>query len=215
MADSLPTAQRVALGYASRTRFACFSSIFALDAHCGHLLRHSKEPMLAQMRLAWWREALARPVEDWPRGNPLFEHLSVWAGEEQALIRLVEGWEYLTGEAPLPAAEFEHFAARRADAFVGLARLIGAQEYASSCRAAAYRWAVADLCQGLTHPEERDHALSIARALDPSPIRLPRALRPLGVLDTLARLAIRRGGGPLFADRHAAAVALRYGLIGR
>jgi phytoene synthase len=63
----------------------------------------TREPVLAQLRLAWWRDRLAEPAENWPRGEPLLAALTCWQGRHGALAGLVDGWEALLGEAPLAA----------------------------------------------------------------------------------------------------------------
>lgn len=213
--ESLPAPQRIALGYAPRRARAAFAAIFALDAHCAHLLRRSSEPMLAQMRLTWWREALGRPAEERAKGSPLLASLAAWDGEEDALAGLVGGWEYLVGAPPLPASDLESFASCRADAFAALSRLLGAGHAAAAAREAARHWALADLVQGLSDPQERAEALGLACRNATPAIRLPRSLRPLAVLDGLARRAIAQGGVPLMSDRTSALVALRIGAFGR
>ena len=46
--------------------------------------------MLGQMRLAWWREALGKPVADRPRGDRVLDAIGQdWAGREAALVAMV------------------------------------------------------------------------------------------------------------------------------
>ena len=212
--ESLPAAQKVALGYAPLRVRPVYAAMFALDVHCAHLLRRASEPMLAQMRLTWWREALGRPADERARGSPLLASLSAWAGEEDALAGLVAGWEYLIGASPLPITDLERFASHRADAFAGLARLLDRGAMAHAARAAGFRWALADLAQGLSDPAERAGVVELAAQTGTAPIRLSANLRPVAVLDGLARRAIARGGAPLLADRISALAALRIGMLG-
>jgi len=55
---SLPTASRLALAYAPAKARLQTLALFALDTRLAGLLRNSSEPMLAQLRLSWWRETL-------------------------------------------------------------------------------------------------------------------------------------------------------------
>ncbi len=213
--DGLPSAQRVALGYADRGTNRLALGLFALDAHCARLLRQSREPMLAQMRLAWWRETLAQAPEARPAGDPLLELLARWAGEEPALVGMVEGWEHLLGAAPLGMADFARFGDGRAGVFAALARLLGMPEAGDHALRAGRRWALADLANHLADGQERQTVLELAAGMAADRIPMPRRLRWLTVLDGLARRSLTRCGAPLLADRMSALVALRLGMIGR
>lgn len=210
---AMTPAQRVALDHADPEANRLALGLFALDAHCARLVRQSREPMLAQMRLAWWRETLAQAPSARPAGDPLLDLLAHWEGEEAALVAMVEGWEHLLGAAPLGIADFAHFADGRAGAFAAIARLIGMAE--EGALRAGQRWALADLASHLGDGRERQTVLDMATALDQGRNTLPRRLRWLAVLDGLARRSLARGGAPLLADRMAALVALRVGMIGR
>jgi phytoene synthase len=171
--------------------------------------------MLAQMRLAWWRETLARKPSARPAGDPLLELLARWQGEEAALVAIVEGWEHLLGAAPLGHDDFTRFVDGRAGAFAALARLQGAAAADRAAAAAGRRWALADLATHLGDGRERQVVLDLAGTLVQGRIALPRRLRWLAVLDGLARRSLARGGVPLLASRMDALVALRLGIAGR
>ncbi len=71
LAETLPTMHRLALAYApGRTRLA-WLALLALDSRLAGVLRSASEPMLAQIRLAWWRDMLARSEADRPRRRTL------------------------------------------------------------------------------------------------------------------------------------------------
>lgn len=205
---TLPLPQRLALAYAPGRLRDRWLGLFALDAHLANLVRKTHEPLLGQMRLAWWRERLAEPAAQWPRGDPLLDLLAAWEGREAALGALVDGWEHLLGEALDPEAA-AGFAEGRAAALAGLG---GGGE---SIMLAGRRWALADLAANLRNPGERAVALAAARGLGPARGRLSRDLRPLTVLDGLARRALARDGAPLADGPLAALVALRLGIVGR
>ena len=79
--SSLPLPQRLALSYAPRASRNAFAGLLALDTRFAGIVRHAREPMLAQMRLAWWRDVLAKPAAEWPTGEPLLALLAEWQGE--------------------------------------------------------------------------------------------------------------------------------------
>ena len=212
--ESLPLTQRLALSYASaRTRNASLA-IFALDARLGQSLRQASEPIMAQMRLAWWRDQFQVPPRRRERSDELVRALDPFAGYEDALIALVDGWELLLSEefGKQPASAF---ASARAQVFLALARVVGATDAVDDVLLAGQRWALADLLTGLSDPLERDTAMALANASKRQGRRLSRSLRPLAVLDGLARRSLAKGGAPLLDGPGSALSAFRLGLIGR
>lgn len=210
----LPPPQRIAVAYTPPAAREPLAALLALDAHLGRLVAGSSEPMLGQIRLAWWREELAKPPEARARGNPELEMLGArWAGEEDALIGLVDGWERLLGAAPLPAEAIAAFAAGRGGGIAAFAKLVGSRQRSEDAAAAGRRWALANLAERVSDAREREDCRSLFAASGRPP-RLPRMLRGLTVLEGLATRAIARRE-PLMAGRGGALAALRLGLFGR
>jgi phytoene synthase len=198
--------QRLALAYApARARLPTLA-LLALDTRLAGIVRNSHEPSLAQLRLAWWREQLLVDSQAWPRGEPLLAAIGSWRGGHAPLAALVDGWEYLTGPAPLPAADLAAFAQGRGEAFAGLADLLGVAR--APVLALGRQWALADLAAHVAHPEERATAQALL-AEQGRPARVGRALRPLAVLHGLA-LRGREGQSPTTL-----LTAMRLGLLGR
>lgn len=211
MIDELSVPQRLSLAYASSRSRAATLPLFALDARLAAILRGRREPLAAQLRLAWWRETLARPVADWPSGEPLLEALSGWR-DPAPLARLAEGWEALLVEDLTPPVIAE-FVDGRAQAFAALARELGAHPPEDAARAARI-WALADLAANISDGAERDLAVEYGRRLG-GPPRLSASLRPLAVLAGLGAAALAAGGRPLLAGPRSALLALRTGMTGR
>lgn len=212
--EELPVLQRLALAYAPASVREPTLALFALDTRLGAILRGAREPMLAQLRLAWWREQLRSDPATWPSGDPLLAALQSWAGGREALaglVGLVDGWEALTGAAPLPAAALDSLADARGDAFAALAVLVGAGRDREAARRLGRGWALADLASRLSHPDERQAAARLAAAEPPGGTWVSRRMRPLAVLSGLAR---RRSQGDGLS-RTAVLAALRIGLLGR
>ncbi|MEO5587111.1 MAG: hypothetical protein ABIQ81_05405 [Novosphingobium sp.] len=207
--DSLPAVQRLALAYAPSAARGAWLGLLALDTRLAQLVRETSEPMLGQIRLAWWRERLQESPADRPRGEPL---LALLGQHGAAFSPLVDGWEELLGEAPLPCASIAGFAMGRAEALAGLATTLGHGESAVETARLGRSWALADLALNLSHPEEREHAVTLLQADEPQPGRLPRALRPLVVLHGLAFRALRRDGSDEGVRGFLA--AMRLGILG-
>jgi phytoene synthase len=75
LAAELPPPQRLALNYASARARPAFLALLALDTRFAAVLRQRREPIAAQLRLAWWRKTLAEPAAGWPRGEPVLDAL--------------------------------------------------------------------------------------------------------------------------------------------
>lgn len=209
--EELPAPQRLALAYASsRSRPATFPLV-ALDARLAAILRSRREPAAAQLRLAWWRETLMRPIEQWPEGEPLLSALRVWR-EPAVLAALADGWEALLAEELTPAGIAE-FVEGRARAFASLARELGAHPPEDAATAARI-WALADLAANISDGAERALAVEYGRRLG-SPPRLSASLRPLAVLAGLGASALAGGGRPLLSGPGSLLAALRIGMTGR
>ncbi|PEQ11251.1 hypothetical protein B2G71_18375 [Novosphingobium sp. PC22D] len=211
---TLPTLERLALAYAPRSARDPWLAFLALDARLASLLRSASEPMLAQLRLAWWRETLGGAAH-WPAGDPVLAALGSWRGRHAALVPLVEGWEALTAAPPLEARAMTELAQGRSRALAALAKILGEAGSAPAARQLATDWSLADLAMRLSRPDERDLAASLAKgAAGPVP-RVPRALRPLAVLRALSWRRLRRDDEAAARSPAALAVAMRAGLFGR
>lgn len=211
LTEELPPAHRLALAYApARTRGAVLP-LLTLDGRLAAILRKRREVVLVQVRLAWWRDLLAQPVGQWPRGDALLDSLALWR-DPAALVPLVDGWEALLADDLSPGMIAE-FIDGRALAFAALARELGAADPAAA-RDAGRTWALADLAANLSDGAERDLVIDFGRTLAPPP-RLPASLRPLAVLAALGHQSLRQGGGPLLDGPKSAWLALRTGFTGR
>lgn len=209
--DLLPTERRLALAYAPARARGLTLGLLALDARLAETVRAVREPVLGQLRLAWWRDALTAAEGAVVSGEPVLAALAGWGVRRAALTALVDGWEEMLGEAPLPASAFEACAEGRARGWAALADRLG-HDPGEAARAAR-GWALADLAPRLGHPQERSAALALAAAQDWRRPGLPRELRALAVLHGLARRT--RGERPLLEGSGAVLVALRLGMLGR
>lgn len=198
LAEGLSPLARLALAYAPAGAREHWLTLLALDARLEKIVRTAREPMLAQLKLAWWRDRLSADPAGWPKGEPLLARLAGWS-DPVALVALVDGWEELLGEPPVDAAAF---AAGRAAAATALARELGADGV--GVEPVARAWALADLVlagEGII-PEV-------------PPRGLPRAMRPLAVLAGVTLRAARKGSGDALYTPGAWLRAVRIGLFGR
>lgn len=209
---ALPIERRLALAYAPATSRGLWLGLFALDARLGGIVQAAHEPLLAQIKLAWWRDELAKPVRARALGEPLLALLAEWEEHGVSLRALIDGWERLLDDEPLDQAGLLHIAQARAHACAGLAAQLGLSAAEPAVRRAAHGWALAELGALRTAPEQQSAVLTLIIQHDWRRAALPRELRPLQVLYGLA--ARQRGAGPLLPGPVAALRAVRLGLLG-
>lgn len=172
----------LALDYARREARPALAALFALDAMLGKLARGTRDPLVAQMRLAWWREALAALDARAVPGQPILGALRA-AGQGAALTPIVDGWEALVaGEVAA------HARARGGTLFAAAARVLGAT--GDPAAAAGEAWALADLA--VSSPDRDVAARARAEAARAMVAvhghRWSRAGRPLGALALIAAM---------------------------
>jgi 15-cis-phytoene synthase len=74
--DGLSAPERLSLIYAPVQFREALAWLLTMDHRLGRILLNGKEPLIAQMRFAWWRENLSKPIADRPKGEPLLAALS-------------------------------------------------------------------------------------------------------------------------------------------
>ncbi|SDD12642.1 phytoene synthase [Sphingomonas sp. YR710] len=227
MAEALRLAdpeRQLALAYARGDVRPAIESLWLLDERMGAIVAAAREPMIGQMRLIWWRDALMA-LDDSDAtipAEPLLARLADLCASHDVsgadLARLEEGWSVLLeGESPDDAAIMTHGRCRGAPLFTMSAAILGAT--GDGVEAAGEAWALTDLGHRLRSAPGRFLARAdAAKRLSGLGIgRWPRALRPLGILAVLARrdaeLPVeqqRRQGSPARILR-----AMAFGVIGR
>ena len=209
---ALPVERRLALAYAPARSRLLWLGLLALDARLGAVVQTAHEPLLAQIKLAWWRDELAKPAAARALGEPLLALLDDWGDQAAALRPLVDGWEVLLSSDQLDEAAMLQVAEARAQACAGLAVRLGLSTAEPEIRRAARGWALAELGAALTEPDQHAAAIGLIAQQDWHRARLPRELRPLQVLHRLA--ASQRGNGAFIPGPAAGLRAVRLGLLG-
>ncbi|MEM1195086.1 MAG: squalene/phytoene synthase family protein [Pseudomonadota bacterium] len=207
---------RLALAYTPPIMRNALRIFLEFDARLARIVSATNEPMLGQVRLAWWRDTLGMDVSERPTGDAVLDAVGEeWVGREDALIALVDGWEQMLSEPPLSRKAASAYADGRAVGLASLAALAGGgAAIRDSLEAAGRLWALADAASHVAPGEERDTLISIAREA-PRPRCLPAPYKGIAVLAALSERALKAGGAPLMAGRGAAIVAWRAGLLGR
>lgn len=195
MMKDLDPDRRLALVYAPARLRRALEALWRLDVTLGAVVARGREPMVARIRLAWWREALEALDGAPPPPEPVLQALAAHvlpAGVTGAeLAAMEEGWSVLLADGPLDAEALRLYAAQRGGLlFRHSARLLGGEADVASAGA---RWALVDLARHSARPEEAAAALAAAAAIDVDP-QWPRPLRPLAMLSLLAKRDLARRG---------------------
>lgn len=204
--DPLPPEAELALVWSAPKVRGPLSIALQLDRRLARIVGRTQEPMLGQMRLAWWRDALGKPLAERPRGDAVLDGIRQhWQGREAFLAQMVDGWEVLVTAESLGPAEAESFGAGRGAFFAGLADGPDAARLAAAGR----RWALADAAAGVSDAAECATLVAAGGTVTAPAGRIPRDLRGLAVLEALALRGLARGGRPLMEGRGASLAALR------
>lgn len=190
MTLDLDPERKLALAYVPGPRRPAVEALWRLDAALASILATGREPMISRIRLAWWREALERLDRERAPAEPvlqaLAEHVLPAAIGGAELAALADAWESLLEPGPLTQSELGDYARRRSRLFALTARLLGGGD------AGGGAWALVDFARHCSSQAEARLALDLARSRE-GPDRWPKRLRPLGMLDALARRDAGRG----------------------
>ena len=183
----------LALDYAPVAMRAALHALFALDDALAQVLRTTTEPMIGQIRLAWWREALQRLDREPPPAQPVLQGLADAAlpggVSGAALAGLVAVWEVLIeAETVDEAAMRAHADARGAGLFGAAGAVLGGGD--ARVAAAGRGWALSDLSRHLSDAGAAAQARSLAAAALGEALTgtWPARLRTLGALALIARM---------------------------
>ncbi len=195
--SALDPERTLALSYAPAARRAALAALFALDDALAQLMRTTSQPAVAQLRLAWWRDALAAldhaPAPAQPVLRGLEADLLPLGVRGGALVPIVHGWEVLVEEDRLDPEALRRFAEGRGLVFEIAGAVMGGR--GEPLAAAGQGWALADLANHLSTAQEAEQARALARPLlvAATTARWGRPVRALGALAHLAGRDLSRG----------------------
>ena len=166
--DAAPLRQLM-LSYAPAPSRAAAAALLALDDRLGAILRGTREPLVGQMRLTWWFEALCRldgaPAPAEPVLAALAEHVLPHGVTGVELATVIDGWELVLPPEPLDGAQLDRYArARGGMLFAWLARVCGAGE-SDPAEVAGRGWALADLAVNVGDEALTERARAMAGPL--------------------------------------------------
>ena len=188
----------LALSYVHTPKRPALGALWRLDSAMGAALQGGREPLISQIKLAWWRDSLARLDREKAPAEPVLQDVAAHVISRsiigKQLAHLEEGWSVLLGPDPLGAAELDAYAAGRgALLFRYSSSLLGFQ-INEIVKRAGEGWALADLARNSNRVDaEAALAAAAIRLSDITAQRWPAPLRPLGMLAMLARRDVERG----------------------
>jgi len=189
--------RRLALIYAPAKFRPALAALWSLDATLGRIVAARNQPIVTQMKLAWWRDALlvldsgrvaAEPVLQAFARDALPQGVGIAAASD-----LAGGWEILAVAEQLTPELLSSYAELRGRRLFDLSAQALGGEPAEWIARAGEGWALIDLGRRSTREDEAEAAFAEARARLLRRQKWPARLRSLGMLSILARRDARRG----------------------
>lgn len=213
MVAELDADRALALAYVPTSARPAIDALWRLDVALGAVLAGAREPLLSQIKLTWWRDALEKLDLERPPAEPVLEAIAAKvlpAGVSgSALSSMEEGWTVLLSQDPLTVSDLASYSAARGGLLFRYSAAILAGGLSPEMEEAGEGWALVDLAR---HSNPQDAAASLGLARERlaagAGIVWPSALRPLGMLAALARRDLDRGIEP-FEDHGAPGRMLR------
>jgi len=185
----------MALAYAPAKARPVLEALWALDAQFGHVVRGTTEPLIGEMRLTWWQDAIVALAHGPAPDEPLLQRLKAALpdGALGAIAEMAQGWIELLAPLPLETPALDRYAALRGGIlFRQCGLVLGTQEDVGEAGAG---WALVDFAFRCSDraTAERAVALAIARLEPALARRWSPAARPLGIIAHLALRDARAG----------------------
>lgn len=183
----------LSLIYAPQAQRPGLRAIWQLDARMRRIFASGGEPVLGQIKLAWWEERLLVLHDDRVPAEPLLRRLAELAAADHEIAgdlgRIAGAWRELPAERPWPPASIDAYVRFRGRGLIdGFARVVGVAAD-ERLKSAGEAYAIDDLA-GLTIDLDERAALrerASERLGSMSRLVWPRALRPIGMIFALAR----------------------------
>lgn len=174
--SALSPPARLAIAYARPDLRMAFSLLLRFDDRIAGIVGRGTEPMIAQMKIAWWHDAIAAARDDRPKGEPLLIELNHIDNDtlNEAMQRLLDAWGLLLAHDQWTSEVLAGFAKARGRAvFDTYRRWIDDGAVAEDI---GNRWAIDDL--------RLKFGSRVGASATPTSQRLPnrRSLRPLTIL---------------------------------
>jgi phytoene synthase len=196
--------KKLAFAHLPARHRAAVEALFAVDAAMADVLRTTSEPMVGQIRLAWWRERLeeldgGQPAPPEPRLLAVERELLPLGVKGRDIAKLERGWVALFDPFRWDVGTAEAIWFRGRLLFALAAQLVARTD--DAIEGAGGLWALVDAARHCSDERSRQMLLSQARtfARGLGGARFPRSLRPLSMLAVMAARDVA-GGAPFEAE---------------
>lgn len=199
---------RLLMAYAPPQERVWQGLVWALDERLAGVVRTVREPAIAAIRLAWWRDALVHADQSKGRGEPLIE---AWRTHEHnadipSLVdHLIDGWTVLLETEELTMSALHAYAEARGSALFSLLAA-KASDGAPSVELMGALWTMWDLAGHLSDDAAAQSVIDEARRIADRErtVLSGRTAKPLRLackvaLDDIKRSRVPKGG---FRPRH-------------
>ena len=99
--SALPPPESLAITYTPADIRPKLRWLLIFDQRLLSVLQRAHEPMIAQLRLSWWRDALNAPAQKRPKGEPLLAELGLLEPDDilpAAALSMLDAYEILATE---------------------------------------------------------------------------------------------------------------------
>lgn len=182
---------------------------WVIDERLAHVVRTVREPGIAAIRMAWWREALAAHDLSKGKSEPLVE---AWrarprnAAADQAVEQMINGWSVLADGGALTVGDMRAYAEGRGSGLFGLLTADGDGTCDENVGRAGALWALWDLAGHVSDAKLAAQAMDLAHSYADQGSSLPKQcrLKPLRLARGIAQRDVVKGRVPLggFGLRH-------------
>lgn len=224
LSDIRDPERRLMVAHVAALHRPAVTALWLLDEVLGAIVAVAQQPLVGQMRLTWWYDALCALDDGVAARQPVLQWIAahiVPAGiSGRELAGLVDGWEALLEPGSLDESALRRYAEQRGGLLFALvARVLAESAAPAQVQAAGAGWALVDLACHSRDIEAGARAVALATPCLAQDVagRWPAVLRPLGMMAALARHDAahgrwrrRRQGAPLRV-----AIMLIHRLFGR
>jgi 15-cis-phytoene synthase len=182
--DVMSPPEKLAIAHSKLEFRSFFSLLLELDSRLKRVCLQTSEPLIGQLKLAWWRDTINTDSSRRPTGEPLlarfaeFEAIGQGHVARMASLDLVAGWEALTVQPDDVMAASGEFASLRSTGIFGGFASVARLEKRDLLIALGTHWALDEM--GLNNSSATTSRID--RALR------HRSYRPLTVLAYAAQL---------------------------
>lgn len=184
--EMLNPPMRLALAYARPQGRDLLEFMLQLDRRIGSILAKTSEPLIGQMRIAWWRDAMGKGASDRPSGEPLIARLNLLEAKRgtdilrPSMTQLLEAWEMVIADRNWNATLLLEMSNMRGRAVFSTYAAEVENVLDDALDHWTGRWALADLRTFCSDPDLLGRISECN--FEGTTVRLPRNLRPASIL---------------------------------